>query len=114
MPTSLNYLLYLYLSALFCAFVVLMSIFGGLSINSSAAIQEVILAMSPYDALFDTLSVMKNDKLNWVNRNASSDGVLKITRPADSESALIDFNLLLNRVAYKLNVNVSFTSNQSI
>lgn len=82
------------------------SIFGGLSINSTATISEAVLTISPYDVDFDQLSILKNDKLRWANRQVTTDGTLKVVRP-NNDSLPIDFELLLNRVAYRLNVDVS-------
>jgi hypothetical protein len=102
------------------------SIFGGLSITHISNIQEAVFTMSPYNSEFDEISILKSetdnpDSLKWANRNVTidgNDGILRVAR-VGNETVPLNFDLLLNRVAYNLNVNTAlanscakFTNNQ--
>ena len=82
-------------------------IFSGLELNSSVAIQKVIITIVPYNAKTDQLSMIGNPKnpLDLAAR-ALNGGMLEISNPGNPVLKASDWNNAINFPAYRLNIDV--------
>jgi hypothetical protein len=82
-------------------------IFRGLNITSTVYLDRVQVWIRPFDKSKDKLKLLSNDKDRKIIANPMTDGgVMTIEHVAGADLTASDWNSILNRPAYRLNIEV--------